>query len=636
MTGFLARLSGRIPGVLRSARARICDVGRHHLALLHRRRLTHTTFIGITGTAGKTTTKNLSAEILSAHGRCHKTPGSANEHYDIEWTVLRTTRQHRFCVVEAGAPEPGYLDRALRVIRPHIGVLTLIAREHYSAYRSLEAIAAEKSKLLAALPSNGIAVLNIDDPIVRSIGERLSRRVIWIGQNANATIRLLETHSRWPDPLTLRIRFEEVDYEVPTQLHGTQLALSVLSALGVGVAAGLRFADAIHALALIEPLQGRMQVETADGVAFIRDDWKAPQWSFQAPLEFLRSARAQRKVAIIGSISDSPKSPSQRYAWAAKQALEVADLVVLIGAKSSSALKSSAAQEGRSLRTFTSIRDAAQFLKAELRNGDLVLLKGTNLQDHLVRLILDRKRPVQCWETSCGRKEFCGSCPRLYAPAAAMDANPPPSSSRAVGTIASEAVPLPCPLPIIVGLGNPGSRYRHTLHNVGHRALDALATSAESVWQQESDGWVTSALVDGREVTLFKPGVSVNDSGEAIRRFLAKRACTAEDCIVVLDDTDIRLGEVRAKRHGGDAGHKGMRSIIAALGTDAIPRIRIGVRPPGASRRANELVLERFSRDDEQSLAQGLDKADVAIREMIRMAFAHGSGTTAHVRMDPA
>ncbi|MGB8434735.1 MAG: Mur ligase family protein [Burkholderiales bacterium] len=221
MCRFLSQLPKRMPGVWGSLRDRIRNAGRHRLARLNRTRLSHTTFIAITGSAGKTTTKNLCAEILSAQGQCQKTPGSANEHFDIDWAILKTTRQHRFCVIEAGAPEPGYLDRALRVIRPRIGALTLIAREHYSAYHSIEAIAAEKSKLLAALPSDGIAVLNIHDPLVRSIGERLSGRVVWVGQDESATIRLLKSRSCWPEPLTLRIRFEEVDYEVPNQLHGT-------------------------------------------------------------------------------------------------------------------------------------------------------------------------------------------------------------------------------------------------------------------------------------------------------------------------------------------------------------------------------------------------------------------------------
>lgn len=606
--------------VLHSAGARVRDAGRHGLARLYRARPSDTTFIGITGSAGKTTTKTLAAGILSSRGPCQWSHGSGNEHYDVEWTVLKTTRRHEFCVVEAGAPEPGYLDRSLRVLRPRIGVLTLIAREHYSAYRSAEAIAAEKAKLIAALPEDGVAVLNIDDPLVRAIGARYTGRIIWVGRGEGATIRLLESSSSWPQPLTLRVRFEGAEHEVLTRLHGEHLALPVLAALGVALGAGMPFPDALGALSLLESTQGRMQIERSDdGVVFVRDDWKAPQWSLQAPLEFLRNACAQRKVAIVGTISDSSKSPSQRYAWAARQALAVADLVVLVGTGSLGASKSHAGLQDRPMHAFARLREAARFLRTELRAGDLVLLKGTNLQDHLVRLVLDRNRPVQCWDAACGRNDFCGSCAKVHADPPFGLADLPPDRDLA-------PAPSGYAQPVIVGLGNPAAGFRETRHNVGHRVLDALVESAGSSWRKDTEGWVSSVLLEGRAVTLLKPGVNINDSGMAIRRFLEKEGGTAADCLVVLDDMDIPLGQVRTKREGGDAGHKGMRSIIAAMGSDAIPRIRVGVRRPGDARRAGELVLKQFFADEKAALTTGLKQADAAIREMIRSSTAQTVG----------
>ncbi len=545
-------------------------------------------------------------------GPCQSSPGSANEHYDVEWTVLKTTRRHRFCVVEAGAAGPGYLDRSLRVIRPHIGVLTLVEREHYSAFRSKEAIAAEKAKLIAALPADGVAVLNIDDPLVRAIGAQHAGRIVWIGTGENATIRLLASTSIWPDPLSLQVRFDGVEYEIRTRLHGSHLALPVLAALGVAVAAGMPFADAVRALATIEPIQGRMQIESSDdGVTFVRDDWKAPHWSFQAPLDFMRDARARRKVVVIGTISDSSKSPGERHVWAARQALEVADLVVLVGGPSR-ALRSSGAGQDPALHIFATLHDAALYLRTELRAGDLVLLKGTNQQDHLVRLLLDRQRPVQCWDMACGRNQFCGTCARLYAPVDEPAFAPPAAFAN---------LPAPRPrraFPIIVGLGNPGHDFQRTRHNVGQRVLDAIVEGAGATWQHDAEGVVCALVLEGRAVTLFKPRVNVNDTGPVMRQMLDRASGTADDCIVVLDDMDIPLGHVRVKHQSGDAGHKGMRSIIASLGTDAIVRVRVGVRSQGDTRPAKELVLKAFSTAEETTLAPGLGKAEDAIRELMR------------------
>src|SRR5690606_28507821 len=122
------------------------------------------------------------------------------------------------------------------------------------------------------------------------------------------------------------------DHTVKTRLHGTQLVTPVLCALGVAVAVGMPVLDAIKRIESTEPAQGRMQISTTDdGVIFIRDDWKAPQWSFGASIDFLKAATAQRKVVVLGTMSDSPKSPARRYAHAVRQALEAADLVVLVG-----------------------------------------------------------------------------------------------------------------------------------------------------------------------------------------------------------------------------------------------------------------------------------------------------------------
>jgi UDP-N-acetylmuramoyl-tripeptide--D-alanyl-D-alanine ligase len=385
--------------------------------LLRRHLAKQVTYVGITGTAGKTTAKDLSFSILSAFAPCRRSNRSSNEPFYVAQTIASVGRQHRFCVVEVAAAEKHDLALPAWLLKPDIAVLTLVAREHYSRFRSLEAIAAEKRKLIAALQPDGVAVLNIDDPLVRAIGERCNRRVIWVGKGQGATLRLLDARSRYPEPLRLKVEHREEIFEVNTQLHGEHLAVPVLAALGVALAAGLPLDKAIAALAQIQPTEGRMQIVTTDdGVTFVRDDWKAPHWSIKPPFEFLKVAQAKRKVAIIGSVSDSPKGPRKRYARLAQLALEVADLVVFVGSDSLYALKAKPASAEKSLLAFPELQDAAEYLRTELRAGDLVLLKGTNTQDHLVRILLSRTSAIQCWRSDCRLSRFCGRCSRLYEP----------------------------------------------------------------------------------------------------------------------------------------------------------------------------------------------------------------------------
>ncbi len=585
----------------------LTDRSHQYRTLLHRRGLNKVLFVGITGSAGKTLTKDLVAHILATRGACHSSTRSRNEHLPVRETVLSTKKSHRFSVVEMSASHPGYLDRSIRVVRPDIAVLTVIASDHYSAYRNLDAVAAEKGKIVDTLPSNGIAILNRDDPRVRAIGERRIGRVIWVGKDEGADVRLIEARSIWPDPLTITVEFEGQRHQVVTRLQGVHQATSLLCALGVAVGVGIPIEDAIAALASATSHVGRMQIEALDdGVTFVRDDFKAPQWSLQAPLDFLRDARARRKVVVIGTISDSPNEASRRYAKAARAALEVADLVLLVGSRTLSNERARRIRDDGSLRVFTSVREAALFLKSELLSGDLVLLKGTNATDHLVRIILDRIKPVRCWESSCRKQAFCDECPRAYAIVTSEIAAPD-------GSILSNGTPAASDtdrMPVVVGLGNPGDSYRDTVHNVGQRVLDRLVKKMGLSWAATRHGWEAEFSIEGSRGVFVKLNQPMNRSGPGLKAYLDEHRHHAGHCMVVLDDADLPLGSARFKRNGGDAGHKGMRSILEALSTDAIHRVRVGVRAHGKQQQAMGFVLSRFEASDETALEAGLDEAE--------------------------
>lgn len=592
---------------------------------LKRPRLNAVTFVAITGSAGKTGAKDLSAAVLEVLGPCQMSSVSTNDHFGVAETVLRTTRAHRFSVVEMGAPGPGYLDRSMRLVRPRIGVLTLVARDHFTRFKSVEAIAAEKGKVVSALPSDGIAVLNIDDPLVRAIGERCGRRVIWIGQGEGATVRLREAHSRYPRPLTLKVDYAGQTYEVATTLHGTQQALSVLVALGVGVAAGVPLGAAIAALARASLTAGRMQIMKADnGVVFVRDDWKAPLWSFPAPLQFMREAQAVRKVVVIGTLSDYSLSASKVYPKVARDALEVGELVVFVGPHALRALKARRNPDDRALHGFPDIRDAADFLRAELRAGDLVLVKGSHKADHLTRLILNYLRPIGCWDDRCRRGTLCESCPQLRAAQ--------PGGGIAIAAPRPQATVAPMSaagMPVIVGLGNPGDLAHCTPHNVGQRVLERIVATAGSAWETQAEGLVADAILEGVAVKLFRPATSMNRCGPAVRGFLERVGGDARRCVLIHDDMDLELGDVRTKRDGGDAGHKGVRSILSSLGMGDMHRVRIGVRRAGDVRKAREIVLKPFLPEEEAALAPALERAAALVQASIRAGLPHAGAAEA-------
>lgn len=380
-------------------------------ASAQRRRLDRTTFVGVTGSAGKTTTKNLIVELLGPGTT--STPGNANRISRVGRTILGTRRGDAYCVAEVAAWRPGSVAEIARLLRPEVAVVTRIGRDHHKAFRTVEAVAVEKRALVDALPADGIAVLNADDPAAIGLADGFPGRVVSFGEAPGATLRATDVRSSWPDPLAFTLHVDGRSLPVETRLHGKHTATCVLGALGVAHALGLPLEAALETVAGFEAMPGRMSAAVQGGVAFVRDDSKAPAWSFDLVIEFLREARAARKILVVGTISDYPGSSTSVYVRSARQALAVADEVAFVGPRSSHVRKLDA-EFGGTLHRFETVREAAEHFRTDLRDGDLVLIKGSNRADHLLRILLARTTDVRCWRESCHRKDFCDGCRLLH------------------------------------------------------------------------------------------------------------------------------------------------------------------------------------------------------------------------------
>lgn len=377
------------------------------LARAHRRRLRHTLVVAVTGSGGKTTTKNLLREVLALSGPGTATAESRNRAKGLLRVLARTRRHHRFSVHEVAACGPGSLDELLWTLEPRVGVVTAVGREHYAAFRGVEAVAREKAKLVRALPPDGLAVLHADQPLVRAMAGETAARVLLVGRSADADLRAENVRSAWPEPLAFQALWQGQRVAVTTRLFGEHWLPAVLSALAVGVgAAGLTLDEAAAAVARCEAQKHRLsEVRLPGGVTFLEDDWKAPTWSLDAAFEVLRSARARRRILVLGQLSDDPKNPRQLYRQVALRALAAADVVVAVGRWSHYL----AGSDDR-LHGFATAAECHRFLEDLLAPGDLVLVKSSAGHDHLERLALARQEGMACWRNACGRPMWCDSC----------------------------------------------------------------------------------------------------------------------------------------------------------------------------------------------------------------------------------
>lgn len=373
-------------------------------------------FIGVTGSCGKTTTTELTAAILAKDGRVRK--GSyKNCLRDCGKTILGISPKDRYCISEISGHEAGAVAEVARLLRPRIGVVTHVGQDHYSSFRTLEATAIEKGSLIEALPPDGVAVLNADDAHVWAMRKGTRARVITYGRSLEAMLRAENVTCRWPERMSLEVCHAGKRLRVQTRLLGEHWAHVVLASLAVAVAAGIPLDQAAEAVEAFEPVPHRMSPhEVAGGVTFISDTWKAPLWTVSSCLAFLRAAQAERKLLVVGSISDTSKGFYHRYKAVAKEALDIAEKIMFVGDHAHAALKARPHPEDERIMAFDSLRQLDLFLRAYLEPGDLVMLKGTTRCDHLNRLILARTDDIACWRENCRRPGFCQGCRYRHDP----------------------------------------------------------------------------------------------------------------------------------------------------------------------------------------------------------------------------
>lgn len=179
---------------------------------------------------------------------------------------------------------------------------------------------------------------------------------------------------------------------------------------------------------------------------------------------------------------------------------------------------------------------------------------------------------------------------------------------------------------VIVGLGNPGRRYRQTRHNLGFRVLDVMAEETSSRWKKKSrlSAWIAHVFREGNSLILVKPGTYVNHSGRAVQAILSYYNLSSRETLVVIDDVNLEPGTIRIRQAGGAGGHHGLESIIQTIGSRDFVRIRIGI---GGSNLADLTghVLSRPSKDEEEFFKNAVSNAaaaiDVIAREGIEQAM---------------
>ncbi|HEY2830576.1 MAG TPA: Mur ligase family protein, partial [Thermoanaerobaculia bacterium] len=291
-----------------------------------------TTVIAITGSVGKTTAKECLAAALGGTEGVVKTFRNQNDRFGLPRTIRAMRPWHRFAVIELGTQRPGDMRRLARLAKPDIAVVLCVARTHTDKFKDLDETAAEKAELVRALAPRGIAVLNADDPRVRSMAHGRKLRTVFFGSAPECDYRVQAAESRWPDRLRFAVVNGEQRFEVRTRLVGAHWLSSVLAALATAAACGIPIEDAARRIGQVPPSAGRMQpVKLPSGATIMRDEENGSPDTLAAMFEVLRNASADRRGLVFSDLSDSTEKPRKRLRTIGRLASELCDFAAFVG-----------------------------------------------------------------------------------------------------------------------------------------------------------------------------------------------------------------------------------------------------------------------------------------------------------------
>ncbi len=340
------------------------------------------TVIGVTGSVGKSSTKRAIATLLAGAGPVFRSRRSFNSLFGLPLALGTLAPEHRYAVLEMGVDRFGEMERLAACFPPQVAVVTNVAPTHLRYLRDEGHIAAEKGALVAALPADGCAILNVDDPHVRAMAQRTSARIIWYsatGAAAPDTITAKDIETAL-DGTRFVVCWQGTEEHCALPLVGRHSVEIALAAIGAALACGVSFAEAVRRCRDIEPQNGRLRpLPGLNGSTILDDTYNASPRSTQAALYALRDLPARRRIAVLGDMLELGDRAAALHRALGESAGALADMLVTKGDLAAEiAAGALSAHPGAPAPIVThTIWDAVQSVRSMLGAGDLVLVKGS-------------------------------------------------------------------------------------------------------------------------------------------------------------------------------------------------------------------------------------------------------------------
>jgi UDP-N-acetylmuramoyl-tripeptide--D-alanyl-D-alanine ligase len=341
------------------------------------RRLWGKALVGVTGSTGKTTTKEAIAHVLSSRFRVLKSEGNFNNHFGLPLMLLKLEPEHDIAVIEMGMSHAGEIAALAKIAQPEIGVVTNVAPVHLEFFDSVAGIARAKYELIEALPAGGTAVLNGDDEYVSQFGRDFHGKVIVYGLRPQADVRAENIRPQGSEGSAFDLVVGTHREKAVLHLVGTHNIYNALAAVAVGLERGLSPSEAVAALASLAPAEKRGQVVKLGNITIINDCYNCNPKALEAMVDALAAMPAKRRIVVVGAMLELGPAGDDLHRQAGRY-IAGKRIDRLLGVKAQAQLIVEAAcQAGMHADFVATPEEAGEWLARETRDGDVVLLKAS-------------------------------------------------------------------------------------------------------------------------------------------------------------------------------------------------------------------------------------------------------------------
>ena len=338
--------------------------------------------IGITGSVGKSTTKEVIAQVLNQRYRTLKSPGNLNNEIGLPLTILRLGSGYERAVLEMGFYVPGEIALLCDIALPQVGVVSNIGTVHAERAGSQEAIARGKSELVQALPASpeGTAILNFDDPLVRKMEEKTKARVFFYGLSPESHLWADHVEGLGLEGIRFELHYKQETMHIRIPMIGRHSVETALRAAAVGLVEGLTWQEILDGLREGQTQLRLAAVRSSSGALILDDTYNASPESMLASLNLLSELEAPRKIAVLGDMLELGPYERQGHEMVGLRAAQVADVMITLGTRAHVYAESARRTGKRSanILEFETAEPIIEWLKKNLTKDDTVLIKGSH------------------------------------------------------------------------------------------------------------------------------------------------------------------------------------------------------------------------------------------------------------------